>query len=72
MTLKIGIVGAGVIGLTTAIEVQKEFRNANIEIVAQQFEDITSSVAAGIFRVSTSFSGPNEKITRYANILCIT
>lgn len=65
MSLKIGVVGAGVIGLTTALELQKEYRNADIDIIADKFyEDITSYVAAGIFRPSTSFSGPNEDITR--------
>lgn len=49
--MKIGIVGSGVIGLTTALELQKEYRNASISIIADKFyKDTVSHVAAGIFR----------------------
>lgn len=49
--MKIAVVGSGVIGLTTAIELQKEYRNAQITIIADKFEKETVSyVAAGIFR----------------------
>lgn len=69
-SLNIGILGAGVVGLSTALQVQNEFRNANVEIIADTFtEDTTSFVAAGLFRPGTSFSGPNEDITRYLNYL---
>ncbi|XP_050299030.1 D-aspartate oxidase [Anthonomus grandis grandis] len=62
--LKIAVVGAGVIGVTTACELQKRFRNANIKIVANEFfEGTTSYVAAGIFCPGTSFSGPTDEIT---------
>ncbi|XP_063699276.1 D-aspartate oxidase [Culicoides brevitarsis] len=58
------VVGGGVVGLTTALELQKEFRNANITIVAEKLlKDTTSDVAAGIFRPGLSFSGPTEEIT---------
>ncbi|CRK92949.1 CLUMA_CG006587, isoform A [Clunio marinus] len=63
--MKIAVVGSGVVGLTTAIELQKEYRNANITIIADNFyKDTTSYVAAGIFRPGTSFSGPTEEITK--------
>ncbi|XP_058461565.1 D-aspartate oxidase [Malaya genurostris] len=59
------VIGAGVVGLTTALELQREFRNANITIVADRFEqDTCSDVAAGLFRPGTSFCGPTEEITR--------
>lgn len=62
--LKIAVVGAGVIGVTTALELKKQFRNAKIEVIADKFyEDTTSYVAAGLFRPGTSFSGPNQEIT---------
>lgn len=49
--MKIGIVGSGVIGLTTALELQNEYRNAQIVIIADKFnKETTSHVAAGIFR----------------------
>nr|CAI5819956.1 unnamed protein product [Callosobruchus analis] len=63
--LNIAVLGGGVIGLTTAIELQKLYRNANIDLIAAGFQsDTTSSVAAGLFRPGTSFCGPNEEITR--------
>lgn len=63
--MRICVIGAGVVGLTTALELQKNFRNADIIIVADKFRtDTTSDVAAGLFRPATSFSGPTEDITR--------
>lgn len=63
--MKIAIVGSGVIGLTTALELQNEYRNAQIFIIADKFyKETTSYVAAGIFRPGTSFAGPTEEITR--------
>ncbi|KAL1506312.1 hypothetical protein ABEB36_005700 [Hypothenemus hampei] len=62
--LKIAVVGAGIIGATTALELQKCFRNAHIEIIADQFyDDTTSYVAAGVFRPGSGFFGPTEDIT---------
>lgn len=58
------VVGAGVVGLTTALELQKEFPTANITIFADRFGiETTTDVAAGIFRPSPSFSGPTPAIT---------
>ncbi|CAH2002754.1 unnamed protein product [Acanthoscelides obtectus] len=63
--LNIAVLGAGVVGLTTALELQKLYRNAHIDVIASCFEsDTTSNVAAGLFRPGTSFCGPNEEITR--------
>lgn len=58
------IIGAGVVGLTTALELQAEYSTAKVTILADRFlTDTTSDVAAGIFRPSTSFAGPTEEIT---------
>lgn len=66
LKMRIGILGAGIVGLTTALEVQSEYRNASVSVIADKFEKETVSyVAAGIFRVGSSFSGPTEEITRY-------
>lgn len=63
--MRIGIIGSGVIGLTTGLELQKEYPNASITIIADKFyKDTCSYVAAGIFRPGTAFSGPTEEITR--------
>lgn len=51
--------------MTTALELQKEYPNASISIVADKFyKDTVSYVAAGIFRPGTSFTGPTEEITK--------
>lgn len=62
--MKVAIVGGGVVGLTTALQLQHELRNAEITVFASDFEHTVSHVAAGIFRVGSSYSGPTEQITR--------
>ena len=63
--LRVGVLGAGVVGVTTATEVQAEFPTASITIIADKFNtDTTSEIAAGIFRPSPSFAGPTAEITR--------
>nr|CAD7578832.1 unnamed protein product [Timema californicum] len=63
-SMQIGILGAGVVGLNTALELQRQFPTARLTIIADKFnEETTSDGAAGIFRPSTSFSGPTENIT---------
>lgn len=65
--MHIGIIGAGIIGLNTALNVQAEFPNARVTILADKFTtETTSDVAAGLFRPADSFTGPNETITRYS------
>lgn len=59
------VLGAGVVGLHTALELQRQLPDAQITIVADRFGvDTTSDVAAGLFRPSTSFAGPNEAVTQ--------
>lgn len=59
------ILGAGVVGLSTALELQKEFPNVNFSIIANRFNrDTTSDGAAGLFYPSSSFSGPTLEITK--------
>ncbi|XP_043249384.1 D-aspartate oxidase [Colletes gigas] len=62
--MKVAIVGGGVVGLTTALQLQRELRNAQVTVFASDFDRTVSHVAAGIFRVGSSYSGPTEKITR--------
>lgn len=62
---KIGIIGAGVIGLTTALMLKNEFRGLHVSVLADKFEsETTSHVAAGVFRPSTNFCGPTPEITK--------
>lgn len=61
-----GVLGSGIIGLTTALELQHQFPTAQVSILADRFnEDTVSYVAAGIFRPGTSFMGPTQQITQY-------
>lgn len=63
--LNIAVIGSGVVGATTALELQKCYRNANITIVADKFdENTTSYVAAGLFRPSAGFLGPSLDVTQ--------
>lgn len=67
--MNICVVGAGVIGLTTALELQSKYRGAQINILSNKFENKTTSyVAAGLFRPGTSFSCATDEITRYINL----
>lgn len=50
MVIKIAIVGAGVIGLSSAIRIQEEFPHAEITLIAENFSpETTSDGAAGIW-----------------------
>lgn len=49
--MKIAVIGSGIIGLTTALELQDEYRNASVTIFSDKiFKETTSYCAAGIFR----------------------
>lgn len=62
--MKFGVIGAGVVGLTTALELQKEFPTSCVSILADKFDvETTSDVAGGIFRPGPSFSGPTPDVT---------
>ncbi|KAG8226345.1 hypothetical protein J437_LFUL014588 [Ladona fulva] len=63
--LEVCVVGAGVVGLTTALLLQNEFPNANLSIVANLFnQETTSDGAAGLFYPGSSYSGPTLEITK--------
>lgn len=63
--MKVAIVGGGIVGLTTALQLQDELRNAEVTVFASDFDNNVSHVAAGLFRIGSSYSGPTEKITKY-------
>lgn len=64
--MKVVIVGGGVVGLTTALQLKKNyyFANSDINIVSESYDDLVSYVAAGIFRIGDDYSGPTKNITR--------
>lgn len=63
--MKIAVIGAGVVGLTTSLQLKTHWQNAEITVVTDRTENLTSHAAAGIFRVGSSFFGPDEYLTRY-------
>ncbi|CAH2981926.1 unnamed protein product [Chilo suppressalis] len=62
---KIAVIGAGIVGLTTAKLIQEELKKASVTLIAEKFhQETTSCVAAGIFRPGTSFRGATPEITK--------
>jgi len=63
--MHVGVIGAGIIGINTGLRIQSEFPNAQVTLIAQEFDkDTLSNGAAGIFRPGTNFEGPTPEITR--------
>lgn len=59
------VLGAGIVGMTTAYMIKQKHSQWDVTIIADKFnEETLSDIAAGIFRPSTSFSGPNSEITK--------
>lgn len=49
--MEIAIIGAGVVGLSTALSIQEAFPEAKLTLIADKFNDETlSSGAGGFFR----------------------
>lgn len=64
-TPNVAVLGAGVVGFSTAKILQQKLPDAAITVIADKFEqDTVSCVAAGIFRPGTSFKGPTKEITK--------
>lgn len=58
------VVGAGVVGLTTATLLQEARPDVKVTLFADKFEGDTTSVgAAGIFTPSAMFRGPSQEVT---------
>lgn len=56
LPVKIGVVGAGVIGLCSAVNVQQLLPHAHVTIIADKFsEETTSDGAGGLFRPTGEF-----------------
>ena len=54
MQRRIAVVGAGAVGLSTAVQIQQMHPSASLTLIADKFTtETTSSGAAGIFRPST-------------------
>lgn len=65
--LKICVLGAGIVGLTTALSLQNKFRN--VTLLADKFTtETTSDGAAGLFCPFSSFQASTSQVTRYFEI----
>lgn len=63
--LRVAVVGAGVVGLTTATMLQEALPGASCTVIADKFgQETTSDGAAGIFRPGLQFRGESEQLTR--------
>lgn len=63
--VRVAVVGAGVVGLTTATLIQEALPGASVTVIADKFgQETTSDGAAGIFRPGLQFRGDDEKLTR--------
>ncbi|XP_074643931.1 D-aspartate oxidase-like [Tubulanus polymorphus] len=65
---KIAVVGAGAVGLATAVCLQDTYPSADITIIADRFgTDTVSTVAAGLLRVTTKYTPgtPVDVLTRW-------
>ncbi|GFT64008.1 d-aspartate oxidase [Nephila pilipes] len=59
----IAVLGAGIVGLSTALSLQEEFPMANITVFADKFnEETLSSGAGGIFRPDINVHGDEERV----------
>ena len=60
---KIAVLGAGIIGLSTAICLQEADRSLDITIIAEKFSpDVTSDIAAGFWNPEFALNTPVEKL----------
>ena len=67
---RIVVVGAGAVGLSTAVQIQEAFPGNVVTLIAEKFEQqTTSDGAAGIFTPSFTVPGgtPMDLFARWAN-----
>lgn len=63
--LNIAVVGAGIVGANTIVQLQQNFSNAKLTLIDDKFNDQSTSYGpAGIFRPSTHFGGVDEEIAK--------
>jgi glycine/D-amino acid oxidase-like deaminating enzyme len=62
MTTNVAVVGAGVIGLSTAINVQMTIPGARVTLIADKFYEGTTSYGSGGMFIPSITSLPNESI----------
>lgn len=64
--LKVAVLGAGVVGVNTVLQLQEQLPPASITLIDDRFNNETLSYGpAGIFRPGTQFGGLPADIVRY-------
>ena len=59
------VLGGGIVGLNTALRLQKDFPTVKMTIMAEHWLDKTvSQVAAGFFRATKGIRGPSQEVTQ--------
>lgn len=66
MTRKsVAVIGAGVVGINSALEVQRRYPNFDVTVIADKFNGETlSDGAAGLIRPESYIFGPNLEMSR--------
>ena len=65
MVLQIAVVGAGAVGLSTALCIQEQLPTAQVTVIAEVFnKDTTSDGAAGLFRPNVNDLKNHESLLR--------
>ncbi|XP_054710005.1 D-aspartate oxidase-like [Uloborus diversus] len=66
MNKNFAVIGAGVVGLSTALSIQKEFPSSSITVFADKFNnDTLSSGAGGIFRPELNIEFDSERLRKW-------
>lgn len=62
---RVAVVGAGIVGMNSAMEVQRRFPNFNVTVIADKFNGETlSDGAAGLLSPDTYIFGPNLEMSQ--------
>ena len=63
MTKKVCVIGAGIIGTTTALRVKQAFPDLDLDLIADKFSPITTSDGvAGYWQPHLNPGTPDEKV----------
>ncbi|EEC04728.1 D-amino acid oxidase, putative [Ixodes scapularis] len=71
MVLRVGVVGGGIIGLTTALKVLETIDNVNVTIIAEHFTPHTTGDVAGGFFEPYLMEGMTDEKLRHSIKKCI-
>jgi len=65
---RICVIGAGIIGLASALRLAQELKNVQITLIAENFDaDTTSAGAAGLWEPYKLSDTPEELVTAWAS-----